>query len=126
MYYIINNKWVYSSEPNNELSRIASDIISQETFELYQNNPMSWTVENGKFVKLKPEEEVKADLIRSRRTSECFPIINRGALWYDKLTEEQKTELSAWYEAWLDAPETGTAPTAPVWLNEVAGQEKAI
>lgn len=64
--------------------------------------------------------------IRQRRALECFPIINRGMLWYNKLTDKQKTELAAWYEAWLDAPETGTAPTAPVWLNEVAGQAKTI
>lgn len=60
--------------------------------------------------------------IRSQREAECFPVINRGALWYDKLTEEQRAELSAWYEAWLDAPQTGVAPSKPTWLESVAKQ----
>lgn len=60
--------------------------------------------------------------IRSQREAECFPVINRGALWYDKLTEEQRAELSAWYEAWLDAPQTGVAPSKPTWLESASKQ----
>ena len=58
----------------------------------------------------------KKNEIRSRRLTQCFPIINRGKFWYDKLTEEQNAELSAWYQAWLDAPETGLEPEKPSWL----------
>lgn len=58
----------------------------------------------------------KKNEIRSHRLTQCFPIINRGKFWYDKLTEEQNTELSAWYQAWLDAPETGSEPEKPSWL----------
>ena len=54
--------------------------------------------------------------IRARRAQECFPIVNRGALWYEKLTEAQRQELSAWYEAWLDAPQTGVVPEPLSWL----------
>ena len=61
--------------------------------------------------------QIQADRLRARRAVECFPIINRGALWYEKLTEEQKLELSSWYEAWLDAPQTGYAPTTPSWIK---------
>lgn len=61
--------------------------------------------------------ELAANNLRSRRRAECFPIVNRGALWYEKLTAEQKTELSVWYEAWLDAPATGTAPEKPTWVE---------
>ena len=61
--------------------------------------------------------------IRKQREKECFPVINRGALWYNKLTETQKQELSAWYEEWLDAPETGVIPTAPAWLDTVSSQK---
>ena len=64
-------------------------------------------------------EQIKADSLRKQRESECFPIVNRGALWYDKLTEEQRSELSVWYEAWLDAPATGEAPVLPAWISEV-------
>lgn len=63
--------------------------------------------------------QITANNLRARRLSECFPIVNRGALWYDKLTEEQRSELSAWYEAWLNAPETGIAPETPAWINTV-------
>lgn len=54
--------------------------------------------------------------IRARRESECFPIINRGELWYGNLTSAQKAELSDWYTAWLNAPETLSVPTRPEWL----------
>lgn len=54
--------------------------------------------------------------IRARRAQECFPIVNRGVLWYKKLTEAQRQELSAWYEAWLDAPQTGVVPEPLSWL----------
>lgn len=61
--------------------------------------------------------QIQANKIRARRVTECFPIVNRGALWYDKLTEEQKEELSSWYEAWLDAPATSIIPDMPTWLK---------
>lgn len=57
--------------------------------------------------------------IRSQREAECFQVINRGALWYDKLTDEQKEELSSWYEEWLNAPETGIIPSKPTWIDIV-------
>lgn len=58
----------------------------------------------------------RQDELRVRRAAECFPIVNRGVLWYEKLTTEQKTELSVWYEAWLNAPQTLSAPETPSWL----------
>lgn len=61
--------------------------------------------------------QIKADGLRAQRAAQCFPIVNRGALWYEKLTEEQKSELSAWYEAWLDAPATSIIPDMPTWLK---------
>ena len=61
--------------------------------------------------------EMKA-IIRSTRERECFPVINRGRLWYNLLTPEQYGELNKWYKDWLDAPETGIIPAKPKWLNE--------
>ena len=55
--------------------------------------------------------------IRSQREAECFQVINRGALWYDNLTVEQKAELAVWYQAWLDAPQTGIIPDLPSWVK---------
>lgn len=63
------------------------------------------------------DNNIRLSAIRAQRETECFPIINRGALWYDKLTVEQKAELAVWYQQWLDAPETGIMPTIPKWLK---------
>jgi hypothetical protein len=54
--------------------------------------------------------------IRDRRAKECFPIINRGELWYNTLTDEQLDELREWYHNWLDATETLSIPNKPEWI----------
>ena len=58
----------------------------------------------------------KSDL-RFAREVECFSIINRGQGWYLLLSEEQKTELTEWYKAWLDVTETNIIPKKPNWIN---------
>lgn len=57
------------------------------------------------------------ELYRHQREEECFPIINRGAMWYEMLTEEQKDELRTWYKAWLDVTDTMIIPERPIWLK---------
>ena len=57
--------------------------------------------------------------LRERRENECFPVINRGQLWYSALTHAQLRELRAWYLAWLDVTKTLTAPERPVWISAV-------
>jgi hypothetical protein len=57
------------------------------------------------------------DGLRFARTMECFEIINRGQGWYLLLTEDQKAELIAWYQAWLDVTETGVIPVKPEWIK---------
>lgn len=62
----------------------------------------------------------KADQIQEitkRRDAECFPIINRGRLWYNNLTNEQLSELNLWYQCWLEATETLSIPKKPEWLK---------
>lgn len=113
MVYIKGNA-LYLEEPDGW-----TDSITDEEFALWGASIDNYKVEDGVFVKLKTEEELKAELLRKRRENECFPVINRGTLWYEKLTDEQKTELSAWYEAWLDAPATLTVPEKPSWIDEV-------
>lgn len=54
--------------------------------------------------------------LRRQREKICFPYINRGELWYSKLTDEQKVELAKWYQAWLDVTTTKVVPDAPMWL----------
>lgn len=70
-------------------------------------------------VKKEISAESKANYLRKQREKECFPIINRGSLWYEKLSEEQDAELREWYQAWLDAPATLVIPDRPLWLEEV-------
>lgn len=54
--------------------------------------------------------------LRMQREQECFSVINRGTLWYDTLTDEQKEELKTWYNAWLKVTETRIIPETPKWL----------
>lgn len=63
------------------------------------------------------QNEVLLSEIRQQRRTECFPIINRGKLWYDTLTKEQVEELNTWYHAWLNAPETKSVPQKPEWIK---------
>ena len=116
MFYIIDNE-VFAPYEGHDFAKRATDTIEDAVWELYCSDPMAYKIENGKFVTFKTETEMKAKQLRVRREKECFPIINRGELWYNKLTDEQKQELSAWYEAWLDAPATGVAPQKPEWLG---------
>ena len=62
-------------------------------------------------------EHVRREYLRRQRNDECFSVINRGALWYEKLTQEEKAELQTWYQAWLDVTETGVTPEIPEWLK---------
>lgn len=87
--------------------------------------PQDWeycTFENNQFIlnelyKKNKEEEKEMESIRTRRSIECFPFINRGSLWYEMLNETQKEELKEWYKAWLDAPSTKIIPGKPLWLE---------
>lgn len=117
MYYVVNNNLFQPTEKE-EILR-ATDQVEDDIALLYLDSPFSYKIENGKFIKIKDESELRANAIRTRRERECFPIINRGALWYDKLTDEQKEELSSWYEEWLNAPETGIIPSKPTWIDSV-------
>ena len=68
-------------------------------------------------IKLRPNwENEKLNRIREEREKICFTVVNRGSLWYSRLTETQKEELNAWYQAWLDAPQTGVKPQTPTWI----------
>lgn len=63
------------------------------------------------------KDENEKELLRVRRLKECFPIINRGDMWYKTLSEEQEKELNVWYKAWLDVTETKKVPKNPDWLK---------
>ncbi len=63
-----------------------------------------------------PVLETDYSILRIMRETECFPVINRGQLWYSHLTDSQLEELKAWYEAWLNVTKSLNIPTKPSWL----------
>lgn len=67
-----------------------------------------------------------AGMLREQRKIKCFPVINRGKLWYDSLTDEQLLELKTWYKEWLDAPETLRYPITPKWINDKVSEEEIL
>lgn len=77
------------------------------------NDDLSFSLEKYNARKLKE----KLDGLRTQREQECFPIVNRGQLWYETLTDKQKTELANWYNAWLDVTETLIIPKKLKWLK---------
>lgn len=55
--------------------------------------------------------------LREERERVCFSIVNRGQVWYDDLTNKQRSELKDWYRAWLDVTKTLKSPPMPEWLK---------
>lgn len=100
----------YKEYPNG-----GKDRIKVVDVEYRPAKPETYEYEEIQIYKLYTEEEFKNNL-RARRETECFPIINRGQLWYDTLIEKQKTELKQWYIAWLDVTDTLVVPTKLSWL----------
>lgn len=84
-------------------------------YKCYKYVDDEWVFDESK--KSLVDKERQAMVIRFRRDEECFPVINRGGIWYDTLTKAEKDELLEWYQAWLDAPETGIIPEKPSWLK---------
>ena len=97
-------------------------VSEPENLDDFENNYRSYYLsEDGALIKSddrQKEIENERELVslRSQREKVCFPYINRGYLWYGKLTDEQKEELDDWYQAWLDVTDTKIAPKAPEWL----------
>lgn len=114
MIYIVDDRPTLYFEGVEEL---ATGTVDDSVWAQYCSDRNAWKIENGKFTVLKSQAALTADRLRERRRRECFSVVDRGAMWYGRLTNEQKTQLSAWYTAWLDAPETGVAPEKPDWLD---------
>lgn len=93
------------------INRLNKDKIGYLTFNGIDKEP---TFDEKAYNEDMQKEQI-ADL-RQNREAECFPIINRGQPWYDTLTEEHKTELNTWYQAWLEVTETKIIPIKPEWL----------
>ena len=97
-----------TAEPN-DLSHLEKHFTS------YRMRDGTLVFDEGKDAQAQ-SEAAKAEY-RRRRELECFPIINRGQLWYDTLSEGQLSELKNWYQAWLDGTHTQTIPEKPEWLT---------
>lgn len=83
-------------------------------FEAYQVKDGVLIFDEAKSKELANSQQL--DDLRLQREIECFPVINRGQLWYESLSENQVAELQLWYQAWLDVTETLVIPERPVWL----------
>ena len=70
------------------------------------------------YLDLDDKESFIKEYYRDLREKMCYPIVNRGKLWYDHLTLAQHSELNDWYEAWLDITETHTIPVTPAWVDD--------
>lgn len=93
-----------------------------EDIDDFRKNYQSYTLING--ILHKDEDRAseielnnKKEILRLRREKECFSYINRGTLWYEQLSGDQKVELQLWYNKWLDVTDTLTVPTKPEWLE---------
>lgn len=106
-----------------------NDVITISNKEQFRDIAQ-WCNENGLFLDKQSENVyivrnsqyylTEQDIIHSlrmQRESECFTIVNRGQLWYDTLTEEQRQDLEHWYFDWLDVTETKVIPIKPSWLK---------
>ena len=109
--------------------------LQDETMHLYvedipedfYSNFQAYKVEDNALVldtKKLPDVYAERELmnLRMMRETECFAIVNRGKLWYDRLTDAQYKELDEWYQAWLNVTESKTKsggfkiPDRPKWL----------
>ena len=61
--------------------------------------------------------EKQKEALRHQREAECFPVINRGWMWYSSLNLLQWIELKKWYLEWLNVTETLRIPERPTWLD---------
>lgn len=126
MQVILNeNGFVESYALIGEFDSPSAIVNEPENLEDFEKNYRSYylsedsvlTKDNDKQAE-NEEQEVLSDL-RKQREKICFPYINRGELWYSRLSDVQITELNTWYQAWLDVTETKTIPETPGWLNEI-------
>lgn len=114
-------------ESSSDVENIEDIRPDHKGFELLEmkvtNEDFRYLVKRNGIIQIDEEQKEKDNVLaeinklRSRRASECFPVINRGAPWYNRLTAGQVAELDAWYQSWLDVTETKIVPEKPQWLE---------
>lgn len=125
MYAQLKNGFINSiAHEQDEFHNIEFQIQEEDLQYFYETNGCIFTIFDGvavlsknidEYRKEKTIEEQKKTL-RIYRDIKCFPIINRGKLWYDTLNTTQLLELQEWYDKWLKVTETMTMPEMPEWL----------
>ena len=98
------------------------DVPEPDDLESFIECSTGYKVVGGQLVKDAAKDrserlERQKDTLRHLRDSECFPIINRGWMWYSALNLLQWIELKRWYIAWLNVTETLSVPERPAWLD---------
>ena len=116
--YKINNQYFDKARVDAWLETNGKNIIYEE-IELAEDYPDATLddIVDGAF-SLGAYNNRKLNELRKRREIECFSVINRGKLWYNKITSEQEIELTNWYNAWLDVTETGVIPVRPDFIDK--------
>lgn len=97
------------------------EVATPEDLETFIDSFRAYRYVNGQLVLDVTKMESISDNrvvneLRLKRERVCYPVINRGELWYNRLTADQKEDLDAWYQAWLDVTDTKIIPTSPKWL----------
>lgn len=119
-YYNKDENCFYSDEHLEALPANCIEYTEEEYNKLWDCDELHY-VDQDPETKLPKQfrinDETEKNNLRVKREVECFPYINRGQLWYNHLTEEQKQELDIWYTAWLDVTETKVIPNKPLWLD---------
>ncbi len=120
-YYDKKNDIFYNDETLFDIDKTGFVVYTEE-----EHNNL-WNCDEFHYVAQDPEtklpkqfrvdDEEEKNILRIKREQECYPIINRGQLWYSHLTDEQKQELDDWYEKWLNVTETKVIPERPSWLK---------
>lgn len=98
------------------------DVNTPNDIDTFADEFRAYKYVNGQLVldSAKLEElnnEYLVDELRQKRERNCFMYVNRGELWYSRLSNAQKEELDIWYQAWLDVTETKVIPNKPEWLT---------
>jgi len=99
------------------------EVVKPDNLYDFENNYGSYYLSNDNVLvksddkQKEIEEQREITNLRTQRNKQCFPYINRGYLWYNNLSDEQKEELASWYQAWLDVTSTKVVPNIPEWLH---------
>lgn len=93
---------------------IDADGNKIETWRGPKKSALVGTTMNGSVVaSIEPyEEPVPASVTRSNVFAATLDKMN--PVWYNTLTDDQKTRLASWRQEWLDYPSTNTEPTTDV------------